>query len=375
MRDMKNSCRARWISSWTRLRQRSPCWWWSTRTRSTSFAASCAATAMMSSSPTWPRWGRTQLGSSRPAQDFLDERGAAHRRVRGIGEPIWSGRSPAQLAECQRHEALLNLAFDDPSFWLLCPYDLVTLDATVIDEARRTHPIVRQVRGCGADPARAIQVLANWQRRTCPPLSEVPDEALVMAFRPRRLRRGQTVRRPSLPPTMGWGADRVADLVLAADEICTNSLRHGEGQGTVRIWTEGAEVVCEIRDRGRIQEPPGRSSALPSLEHSDGRGLWMVNQLCDLFQIRSTGGARRCVKAGCAGVASRDPNNGQGQDPSSARACHHLPVRARERPRNGLGGMRTFSDVLTAVVCTTRSERFRAGCSRSVLSAASSRRR
>jgi anti-sigma regulatory factor (Ser/Thr protein kinase) len=217
-------------------------------------------------------------------QDFLDEHGAADRRVRGIGEPIWSGRSPAQLAECQRHEALLNLAFGDPSFWLLCPYDLVTLDETVIDEARRTHPIVRQ--GGVGGPSSRYPGIGEFAIPDTSPLSEVPDEALVMAFRPGDL--GEVRRFVARHSAhRGLGADRVADLVLAADEICTNSLRHGEGEGTVRIWTEGGEVVCEIRDRGRIREPlAGRRR--PSIERSDGRGLWMVNQLCDLFQIRST---------------------------------------------------------------------------------------
>jgi anti-sigma regulatory factor (Ser/Thr protein kinase) len=219
-------------------------------------------------------------------QDFLDERGAADRRVRGIGEPIWSGRSPAQLAECQRHEALLNVAFADPSFWLLCPYDLMSLDATVIDEARRTHPIVRQ--GGVGRPSSSYPGTGAVATPDTSSLSEVPDVALVLAFRPGDVGEvRQFVSRHAA--YQGLGADRVADLVLAADEICTNSLRHGGGQGTVGIWTEGGEVVCEIRDRGRIREPlAGRRR--PSIEDSGGRGLWMVHQLCDLVQIRSTEG-------------------------------------------------------------------------------------
>ena len=230
-------------------------------------------------------------------QDFLDEHGAAHRRVRGIGEPIWSGRSPAQLAECQRHEALLNVAFADPSFWLLCPYDLVTLDATVIDEAKRTHPIVRQ--GGVGGPSSSYPGTAELATPVTSPLSEVPDDALVLAFRPGDV--GEVRRFVSRHAAdQGLGADGVADLVLAADEICTNSLRHGGGQGTVRIWTEGGEVVCEIHDRGCIREPlAGRQR--PSIEHNGGRGLWMVHQLCDLVQIRSTEGGgvvRLRVRAG-----------------------------------------------------------------------------
>ncbi len=33
------------------------------------------------------------------------------QRVRFVGEPIWPGRSAAEICEATRHEALLNLAF------------------------------------------------------------------------------------------------------------------------------------------------------------------------------------------------------------------------------------------------------------------------
>ena len=41
---------------------------------------------------------------------FLDRAVAEGRPVRGIGEPVWAERSPAELAECLLHESLLNLA-------------------------------------------------------------------------------------------------------------------------------------------------------------------------------------------------------------------------------------------------------------------------
>src|SRR5689334_3569041 len=64
-------------------------------------------------------------------------------RLRGIGEPIYPERTADELVECQRHEALLNLAFaDTPGFWLLCPYDADAMPTDVIDEAQRTHPYV-----------------------------------------------------------------------------------------------------------------------------------------------------------------------------------------------------------------------------------------
>ena len=66
-------------------------------------------------------------------------------RARGIGEPIWVERTPAELVECQRHEALLNLAFAGvPAWWLLCPFDTGALGADVLEEAERSHPFVSE---------------------------------------------------------------------------------------------------------------------------------------------------------------------------------------------------------------------------------------
>ena len=45
-------------------------------------------------------------------------------------------------------------------------------------------------------------------------------------------------------------------------------------------------MVCEVRDRGRIEEPlVGRRRPEPGAR--GGHGLWMANQLCDLVQLRS----------------------------------------------------------------------------------------
>jgi hypothetical protein len=78
-------------------------------------------------------------------RDFVDCHAGTGRRFRGIGEPIWAERSPAELVECQRHESLLNVAFaGQPAWSLLCPYDTSALDDAVIAEAHRSHPVVVQ---------------------------------------------------------------------------------------------------------------------------------------------------------------------------------------------------------------------------------------
>jgi DcmR-like sensory protein len=51
---------------------------------------------------------------------FVDEHGPVERPLRGIGEPIWAARGPAELVECERHKARLNLAFADARAFRRC---------------------------------------------------------------------------------------------------------------------------------------------------------------------------------------------------------------------------------------------------------------
>ena len=85
----------------------------------------------------------------------------------------------------------------------------------------------------------------------------------------------------------GIGAARVPDLVLAVHELATNTLRHGGGHGHLRIWRERDTLLCEVADGGHIADPlAGRER--PSDQRGGGRGLWLVNHLCDLVQMRTS---------------------------------------------------------------------------------------
>jgi hypothetical protein len=74
---------------------------------------------------------------------FVEQHCAGGRRARAVGEPIWHARRPAEIVECQLHEALLNVAMPRESpLWLRCPYDAGRLPASVLAEAAATHPIL-----------------------------------------------------------------------------------------------------------------------------------------------------------------------------------------------------------------------------------------
>src|SRR5437763_16070386 len=115
-------------------------------------------------------------------RDFVAEHAASGRRFRGVGEPIWRGRTAAELAECRRHESLLNLAFaEGGSWWLVCPYDVERLDPAVVEEARRTHPFVSE-RGAAGESIDYYGLDAT-ARPFDDALPDPPDDAPARSFR------------------------------------------------------------------------------------------------------------------------------------------------------------------------------------------------
>jgi anti-sigma regulatory factor (Ser/Thr protein kinase) len=216
--------------------------------------------------------------------EFVDEHGAGGRPIRGIGEPIWAGRSDSELAECHRHEELLNLAFaDTPAFRLLCPYDVSALDPSVVEEAERTHPFMSDI-----ESFRESGSYRGLEAISAPfaiPLKDPPASAARLSFDGDSLGK---VRELVTERTEAAGLDpETTDaLRLAVNEIATNSIRHGGGSGLIRSWGEGSFLLFQVEDAGRIDAPlAGRRQ--PVLDEPGGRGLWLANQVCDLVQVRT----------------------------------------------------------------------------------------
>lgn len=215
-------------------------------------------------------------------RDFVDDHG--EMPVRGIGEPAWAARSHAAMEECHCHEGLLNIAFAPGSEWsLLCPYDAESLSDKVLERVDLSHSHVL----CQGRIEESVRFEAEPDclgGRLPPPRSR-PD---VLSFGIAELsevrhRVARAAERAGLDPR------GVADLVTAASELAANSVMHGGGSGTLRLWSEGDHLLAEVEDRGRIDEPlVGRLR--PTISQEGGRGLWLANQLCDLVQIRSRAG-------------------------------------------------------------------------------------
>ncbi len=179
---------------------------------------------------------------------FLDEHQG--RRVRYVGESIWPGRSDPELCEATRHEALMNVAFATAAVTIVCPYDCEN------------------------------------------PLPAPPADAEILGYETslREVRRLVT----GYGAALGMAAERITNLVIAAGEITANTLRHTGAGGTFWVWHTGAEVICQVQDQGWISDPlAGRRHRAPE---DSGHGLWVVNQVCDLVEIRSSEAAGTVIR-------------------------------------------------------------------------------
>ncbi len=227
----------------------------------------------------------TRAGSIGVWRRFADGHADASQ-LRGVGEAVFPGRSPAELAECLLYEELLNVAFDaGMPLHVLCPYDLAALPSPVIADARRSHPFIT-----GGIPG-DIRASADFRppdltEPYARPLPAGPDDAPRIGFQ-----RGGLGSLRAFVTTQarqaGLGQRPASALVAAINELATNSLQYGGGQGELRIWTDDGWLLCEVSDQGHLTQPlAGRLPPAPDA----GAGLWLANQLTDLLQIHSTSG-------------------------------------------------------------------------------------
>jgi anti-sigma regulatory factor (Ser/Thr protein kinase) len=217
-----------------------------------------------------------------------------------IGEPIWAGRTPVEYPACVQHEALINTAFAGLPATIRCPYDASRLDRQAIDDAERTHP-----RLAGADGSRHSDRYADPVATAADfnlPLPPPPATAVTIPVGPTSLaglRRhvADRARAAGLSPVRVW------DATIAVNELVTNTIGHAAGQGTLASWRENGYLVYQLADHGHIADPlAGRLP--PASDAVTGRGLFVVNQLCDLVRIHTEPGRTTIrIHLGSGGVA------------------------------------------------------------------------
>ncbi|MFF7402443.1 anti-sigma factor RsbA family regulatory protein [Streptomyces murinus] len=249
---------------------------------------------------------RDALGAEREGVRFLDMREAGRNpgriipgvlcafadaqppglRTRIIGEPVWAGRGPAEYPACVQHEALINAAFRGREVTILCPYDTAALHPRALADARTTHPVV--IEGTEERPSAAYDPEGAVARhnRPLPPAPAAGPGVLHAGFDAERL---SVVRHLAADhgAELGLAGEALENLTLVTAELTTNSVVHGGGRGTLTVWAAGGQVLCEVRDRGRLTDPlAGRRPAAPG--RHGGRGLLLVNLLAALVRTHTS---------------------------------------------------------------------------------------
>jgi anti-sigma regulatory factor (Ser/Thr protein kinase) len=163
---------------------------------------------------------------------------------------------------------------------MICSYDQRQLSPEVLADARRTHP---QLSGgyANAEYTDPSGLCAEWQLELSPP-PEGAHATLDFDGDPAPVRRFVV----SEAARLGLPGARLDDLILAVNEVATNAIRHGAGNGQVRVWRDRRYVLCEVFDPG--QATNGLFGMVPPNPDSEGgHGMWITRQLCDLVEIRT----------------------------------------------------------------------------------------
>jgi anti-sigma regulatory factor (Ser/Thr protein kinase) len=208
-------------------------------------------------------------------QAFVDTH--RDRQLRVIAEPVPTALSSAARAEAELNELIFGLpACRAWQATVSCLYDTTTLEPAVAESLEAIHRA-----GRSGDDAEAL-LMAGFGAALC---ASPPDARRISADVTTLGDLRHAVGH--LGEGAGLDAERIDDLVYAVNEVVTNSICHGEGRARVLVWFDADGVWCEVHDRGRIADPlVGRIA--PRAGQLSGRGLWLVNQLCDLVQVRSS---------------------------------------------------------------------------------------
>ena len=225
----------------------------------------------------YSRPASTVAGWQRLLTDATD-RGHGHLRV--IGE-VGFGTADRHVS-WTRYESAVNEIFAGTPTVIVCPYDRRALPATVIDDARRTHPTLF---GAGRPENDSYEQPERFLRNVPEPMPPTIGPPVLT------LKISEDVALPrhavaALLDARGWTeAEGGSDLMVAMCEIVTNAVVHGGGLRELRLWLDGSRVTCEVTDQGEGPADPLAGYRPPALLGTRGRGLWITQQLCDTFGI------------------------------------------------------------------------------------------
>jgi anti-sigma regulatory factor (Ser/Thr protein kinase) len=180
-----------------------------------------------------------------------------------------------------RLDIALNVAVVGLPITVLCPY---RNDDRVLARVEATHPLLVTANGLVSSGTYRppTEALIEYPPPPPPELGPFAAELAFTADDLGELRHlvAEVAGRGPTPP------DRVADLVLAVNEIGSNSVEHGPGRGRLRLWTSDEAITAEVADDG-VADLPFPGMVAPPAAGIRGRGLWLASELCDVLQVWS----------------------------------------------------------------------------------------
>ncbi|GGY66975.1 anti-sigma factor RsbA family regulatory protein [Streptomyces xanthochromogenes] len=229
-------------------------------------------------------WYRTPAQTLRA---FHDKAHSAPGPSRVLGETPWIGLTGDEAREWSRYEALLTLALASTGAWHLCPYDTRVLPASALRTAQLTHPALTTGAEHRANPAHVPPERFSAACDTVP-LPEPPEDRAEFHFDGMHQIADLRAFTARLALLAALPAERIDSLLICVDEAAANAVRHGGGAGRCTFWTTAAEVFCEITDPKGSLDTALAGYLPPDTSHLDGRGLWIIRQLSDAADMRTT---------------------------------------------------------------------------------------
>lgn len=229
----------------------------------------------------------TPIATIATYQQLIDQHLAAGTdHVRVAAEAVYD-RAPDQRVEWSRYEAVANHAMEPYPVSAVCLYDTRWIPTDMLEAGRCTHPtlITGAIRSDNPDYIDPGEFLRRTNQPPPEPLEQEPPDLEmrgVTDLDELRLQLEVCLFRTT------HMAHEATDVVLAANEVTTNAIRHGRPPVTFRLWVQPDRCVCTVTDGGTgIDDPfagyiwPGSLSTLAT----HGMGLWLARRLCDRVDI------------------------------------------------------------------------------------------
>ena len=181
-------------------------------------------------------------------------------------------------------DAATHVAMEHLPVRMTCFYPALPLHGVVLDGARWVHPLVWTDGHLRPNPEqRCPHEVLTEVRAPAPALLGVPHHDLE--FDTARLVRVRTLVEKVLR-AQSFSPEQVDDVLLAANEVATNAVEHGDGPARLAVWAEPGSCVLEVHGGGAVDDPLCGLTA-PEPDQDRGRGLWVARQACDYLHLWS----------------------------------------------------------------------------------------